>query len=250
MNAPVFSQRGDDSKPARLRSQWEIVEPFAQAIVFLNEIMDIAEELAAKPGMAWVHRRIFPRHHGGEFRTKLDGFLRGLEMHFAAADLDACVSTVKKMRDCSSRPGFRLAELDAYSRELKDRLLDQMKGRTFFSLTMKEVEYYSMPFKGWEAIVSKFPAATMDIEEARKCWLSRYAASVFHSLRVVECGLIVLGELVGVTDPGSWTSTTNCLRNIIKKEHADKHSIRAGKLSLFQQMHRSIGDLKMHGGIR
>jgi hypothetical protein len=67
-------------------------------------------------------------------------------------------------------------------------------------------------------ITKRFPAATEDIEEMNKCYaLCRYSASVFHSLLVMEHGLVALGKLLGVTDPKEgWDASCKKLEAIVK----------------------------------
>jgi hypothetical protein len=81
--------------------------------------------------------------------------------------------------------------------ELQGRLVDEMKEKSFFSLTIGEAQYYSIPRKGWEDILEGFPDTLTDVEEACKCFaLSRYPAAVFHSIQMVEAGLIELGKFI------------------------------------------------------
>jgi hypothetical protein len=47
-------------------------------------------------------------------------------------------------------------------------------GRSFWSLTAKEAEYYNKPIDGWKEAIDRFPSAIIDIEEMNKCFaLSR-----------------------------------------------------------------------------
>jgi len=75
--------------------------------------------------------------------------------------------------------------------------------------------------KGWEVIVTAFPAATDDVEEMNKCFgLCRYPAAVFHSLMVVEHGLVALGAQIDVTDPKrGWDATCKKLDEIMRGGH-------------------------------
>jgi hypothetical protein len=111
---------------------------------------------------------------------------------------------------------FAYEEFDRRFRAIDEMLRDELSEILLFSLGLNEAEFYQSPRKGWEEIISVFPATVSDIEESRKCFaLSRYAASVFHSLQVVETGLIALGEEIGVNDPHSgWTAVTNRLNSM------------------------------------
>jgi hypothetical protein len=86
----------------------------------------------------------------------------------------------------------------------------------------------------------------IDVEEASKCFaLSRYAAAIFHSVQVVEVGVIELGKLVGVTDPlPGWSATTNRLQNIIKKGHEARTPFERQHFAFFEQIQGTIEGLK------
>ena len=66
-------------------------------------------------------------------------------------------------------------------------------------------------------VIDRFPDTVMDVEEMGKCFaLSRYSACVFHSLLIVECGLIELGKEIKVADPKpGWDATCNKMRQLI-----------------------------------
>jgi len=83
---------------------------------------------------------------------------------------------------------------------------------------------YNNPLHEREEVAARFPSAGTDIEEASKCLaFSRYATSVFHSLQVVEIGLIELGKVLVIKDPIlGWTATTLRLKAILKARHPDR----------------------------
>ena len=107
-----------------------------------------------------------------------------------------------------------LKQLTQYLFELSSRIEDEMKGQMFLALELSEHERYRNPTNAWAAIIDRFPDAQEDIEEMSKCFaLSRYTASVFHALMVVEHGLLALGKYVGVPDPKpGWDATYNRVR--------------------------------------
>ena len=85
-----------------------------------------------------------------------------------------------------------------------------------------------------------------DAEEASKCFaLSRFAASVFHSVQLVEVGLIELGTFIDVRDPSSgWTATTNRLTAIIKKDHGQRTDFERKNYAFLEQMQGTVEGLK------
>jgi hypothetical protein len=81
-------------------------------------------------------------------------------------------------------------------RELRRRFEDDFKATYFLQLNSKQSEEFQNPTKGWEEIRSRFRETVRDIEEMQKCFsLERYPASVFHSMQVIEHGLIHLGGM-------------------------------------------------------
>jgi hypothetical protein len=73
----------------------------------------------------------------------------------------------------------------------------------------------------------------------------RYAAAVFHSVQVVEVGLIDLGEFIGVNDPHSgWTAVSNALDKVIAKKHQDRTAFELANFKFLEQVHGTVAGLK------
>ena len=82
-------------------------------------------------------------------------------------------------------------EFFGYGSELSSRIKDELAERQIFILSLQEGEHASNPRRGWEEIIKRFADSAVNIEEMVYCFaLERYAAAVFHSLQVVEIGLI------------------------------------------------------------
>jgi hypothetical protein len=111
---------------------------------------------------------------------------------------------------------------------------------------MREAEYYSKPWKNWEEILRRFPDTASDIEEASKCFaLSRYGAAVFHSLQIIEIGLIELGTFIGVADPKSgWTAVANRLAKILSTKHHDRTEFEKQNFEFLEQVQGTVEALK------
>jgi hypothetical protein len=172
-----------------------------------------------------------------------------VENDFIELELTASLATLRKIQAVTQEGKGVRETLNAIlflQVELHGRLIDEMQGKLFWTLNVKEAEWYKNPRKGWKEIIERFPDAVSDIEEASKCFaLSRYAAAIFHSVQVVEIGLIDLGKLIGVTDPLSgWNATTNRLQGIIKKGHEARTPFEQQHFAFFEQMHGTIEGLK------
>ncbi len=161
-------------------------------------------------------------------------------------ELTASVATIGRIRQVLGETNYEVATLTALVDELLGRLYDEMRGRFFWSLTLSETQSYSNPRKGWEQIIDRFPDAVTDIEEAHKCFaLSRYPASVFHSLQIVESGLIELGAFILVKDPRSgWTAVANELKKIAWKKYEDRSAFEKSNGEFLEQMQGTVEGLK------
>jgi hypothetical protein len=161
-------------------------------------------------------------------------------------ELVASVATIKKMRRQLAQPNCTWGEYGALAEELYHRLFDEMRGRFFWSLSIRETEYYIRPWNGWEKIISRFPDTLEKVEEASKCFaLSRYAAAVFHSLQVIEVGLIELGTFMDVKDPLSgWTAVSNRLNSIMGKKYNERTDFERQNFEFLEQVQGTVEALK------
>jgi hypothetical protein len=77
---------------------------------------------------------------------------------------------------------------------ITDLIKSEMENELFFRVPSERAEFYSPngPLFG-SRVADAFPSASMDIEEAGKCFaLGRFTASVLHSMRILETGLVSL----------------------------------------------------------
>jgi hypothetical protein len=160
--------------------------------------------------------------------------------------LDASAATIRKLRAALTKPNPTSTEINPLTIELGGRLHDEMEGKYFWALTMSETEYYKNPHKGWEEVIATFKASITDVEEASKCFaLSRYAAAVFHSLQVVEIGLIDLGRVIVATDPQTgWNATTKRLNKILATKYPDRTPFQQKHSQFLEQINATIEALK------
>jgi hypothetical protein len=164
----------------------------------------------------------------------------------AELGLGASVATIKKFQHLSSEPDQGDAKIVELVRELKGRLHDEMQEASFFSLAPHEATLYRKPLKGWERIATRFPGVTTDVEEAARCYaLSRYPASTFHCLQVVEHGLIELGTFIGVADPQSgWTAVCHQMKKIIKTDYSQRTQFQRDNFAFIEQVFATTEALK------
>ncbi len=109
-----------------------------------------------------------------------------------------------------------------------------------------ETDYYANYRQKWIDVIQRFPNSEDDIDEAGKCFaLGRYTAAVFHSLQIIEIGLIELGRVLGVKDPlPGWTATTNRLKAIIRTKYQDRSAFQQKHSALIEQLDALTESLK------
>jgi len=183
---------------------------------------------------------------GDEFRrTGLPAFT-GMESSCIDLELGTSLATVRKIITVIDRPSSRWGDLYPLAEELRGRLIDEMESKSFWELSTRERQYYEQPRKGWDVVISRFPDSVTDIEEASKCFaLSRYAAAVFHSLQVVEIGLIDLGRVIVATDPQTgWNATTKRLKEILAIKYPDRTPFQEQHSQFLEQISATIEVLK------
>jgi hypothetical protein len=157
----------------------------------------------------------------------------------------SCVS-IQKILKWGTAAQARWKDITPFCSELKDRLVDETSVRVFFGLSARESDFFERPRTGWEAAIKRFPDIVEDVEEAGKCYaLSRYAASIFHSLQVVEAALIELGDFIGVSDPKSgWTAISNKLTSILKKPYNLQNEFERKNFAFLEQVQGTVEGLK------
>jgi len=181
-------------------------------------------------------------------REKLRRIHRDWESDLLIQGLIASAATSRKIlrlvSDSEKTP--TVGEIRRLSEELSERLIDETSAMSFFSLSASEAQMYNQPRAGWQEIISRFPNIVDDVEEARKCFaLSRYSGAVFHSLQIVEVGLIELGTFIGVTDPHSgWTAVANQLKKIVSKKYDDRTEFEKTHAAFLEQVQATVEALK------
>lgn len=170
--------------------------------------------------------------------------------HYAEAmsglGLSASRASMKKISDKFADESTAWKDISQLAGEFLGRLIDETEDRMFFYLSSRETECFAMPRAGWESAVARFPSIVDDVEEAQKCFaLSRYAAAVFHSVQIIEAGLIELGGFLKISDPHSgWTSVAGALQKVIDKKHTDRSRFERKNFTFLEQMQGLVQGLK------
>src|SRR4029077_6176572 len=75
---------------------------------------------------------------------------------------------------------------------------EAMGRQLFLTVGLDDRKYFEEPLLSREA-ASCFPAADQELQEAGKCFaLDRHSATVYHSMRALEVGLLAIARRLGV----------------------------------------------------
>jgi hypothetical protein len=229
---------------------WEI-RPFQ--IVSLLDVLKHCADAYFAIGLALEKTRLLagyfqvkgkeeiPEEDRPGIREELEHTLRHLRssgLEFSAMFLDQVLKTPEDLNSTE-----KLSE-DMHALEM--RVMDELSLTLFMQISKENEESYTNPRKGWEKIIERFANTVTDIEEARKCFaLARYTASVFHSLQVVEVGLIELGTFIGVNDPISgWTAVAQRLKRILETKYQDLSQFEKDNRPFIEQVQGTVEALK------
>jgi hypothetical protein len=181
-----------------------------------------------------------------DFRVSHTNLLAEWERDCRELELAASLATIERMLKLVVEPTSRYKEYGELAQELQGRLEDEMKLRYCWALSLKESETYEQWWKGWQPIIARIPDTLNDIEEAQKCFaFSRYPASVFHSIQIIEAGLIELGMFIKVADPKSgWTAVANELKKIVLKRHEEMTDFEKQHFQFLEQVQGTVEALK------
>lgn len=245
MNAPLRFSTG------ALRSLWDIMRPFhAYAFLSAKGFLRNYHSYSMLSRLSWLGLmkdmtagKVIDKGH----RTTYLGAWDSMRPFVEELDLDASLTALDRMLTCLKDKRSTFGEYWKLAADFERRLEDQMKGRMFLSLNSWEASTYTDPLSGWQEIVAQLPDSQRDIEEARKCQaLSRYAAAVFHSLQVVEHGMIALGDAFSVTDHiKGWTATKARLEAIRRTKYPDRSPLEQKHSAFLEQMHPLIDGLSL-----
>lgn len=222
------------SHPSRIVSLYELMRRF-NAALFMN--------LA---GMLTAAARSTEGQIEADQKQRLAAMIGNFRNEFRTMGLEASKATTEKMLKFLTPESCTWRDFGFLADELKSRLLDETVGRWYFCLQGQEIPYYKHPRDKWEIIISRFPQAGVDIEEASRCWAcSRYTAAVFHSVQIVEIGLIDLGAFIGVNDPMSgWTAVSQRLKKIIDTKYQDLSEFEKANRPFLEQLQGTVESLK------
>lgn len=224
-----------DWRPGKLRSLWEIMQEF-----------DAGGFLAVMRGLAVVMANDDNDFIEESMRVHISKSFTGYLPLLGKIGLIGSRASAKKLILELNKGQRKWRHIKPVCKEIQERLIDEMDAKIFFALTPRETDFYDAPRAAWKEALARFPAILDDVEEASKCLaLSRYPASVFHSVQIVEAGLIELGGFLRVNDPLSgWTAVAGALKKVIDKKHGDRTTFEKKNFAFLEQTQGTVEGLK------
>jgi hypothetical protein len=128
---------------------------------------------------------------------------------------------------------------------IRQRALDELATKHFFALDSKEHRLFNGDDGFTHDVITKFPGAAYDIDEAMKSLaLGRSTASVFHMMRITESALRAVHHCLAIPVPmqgndRNWGTIANRIREEIKtrgKSFAER--------DLFQEIYARLDAVK------
>lgn len=121
------------------------------------------------------------------------------------------------------RYGFRnrpAVALVATVEDLRDCIVFELQSQMFFSIPAHRQPAY-LDHRAWfgETTIDRFPRIDGDVRDACQCYaFGQWTATVFHSMRILERGLHVLGNRYGVKWPEEkdWGAIIDLITKAIK----------------------------------
>ncbi|MCH7737526.1 MAG: hypothetical protein IH872_09025 [Chloroflexi bacterium] len=160
-----------------------------------------------------------------EFKLSFGKHWEDLEQACKEFGLTGPATTIAKIHQAVARPGLTYGKAKRLFDELSGRLSDESNSLQLFMVERDELRYVTERNLFGEDVAASFQKASFDIEEAGKCLaFDRGTACVFHLMRVMELGLRVLGDALGIpsTSNRNWDEILNKADKEMKQRRQDQ----------------------------
>jgi hypothetical protein len=211
-------------KPYHLVSLWDMLRFYADRFLGINHALDMMRFEFTANGL---------RHHdfseNGKDRAGLEAFLRLL--HTMLSELHLPMSAKQALHCLKS---FEYADrvddkLCDETFALYRRIKDEFENQLFFMIPPNKASLYESGATFFDKRASdRFPDLLYDMDEACKCYaLGRTTACVFHLMRIMERGVQVFGDLLGVTSTAEkvWQTIIGDIRKAVEKKYPDRKQV-------------------------
>lgn len=130
------------------------------------------------------------------------------------------IAKMKRGLSSETKKPESMANFIAQSAELRERIADELKLEFFLHMPRSQAVLYREPDSALgKEITSKWPRMATDISEAAKCFsLSRFTASVFHLMRVMESAVQEFGTKLGIAlvNEKNWQNILDEINKAVK----------------------------------
>lgn len=156
-----------------------------------------------------------------ETRSRLNGWIGKIGLDVANEyELSAAKDRVMRFVELIENPNATNREVYYQFKALREAVDDGIKGQFVYRYPKAKANVLASWKSDWAAVVRVFPVAAVDIQAGVDIWaLGHHTASVFHMMRVLECGLGALAHNVGrVFDTQNWQNIINEIEKAIRQE--------------------------------
>jgi hypothetical protein len=144
---------------------------------------------------------------------------------FKEAGMDFSALYVEQMKAALVSTDFTVGRYKLMAKVLQGRITDETGLALFMVIPKNKIEFFEKPNLFGQQVADNFPSATLDIEEAGKCYAAgRNTATVMHLMRVMEVGLRLTATALGLPDPthANWQSIIDKINREINQKAATK----------------------------
>jgi hypothetical protein len=208
-------------QPGRLISLFEMNEFAADKMVNITANIEHLEKLAffhpnpPKVSISWN----IDKQQVKNCLSSILPDLEFLELHSTRAGCQRVIDGIDSLK---------AENLGQTCVELRHRLNDEMKGRTFFQLRKNQIGIFNNTLIAGDQFKANFPKANTELIEAGNCLaLDRYTACVCHLMRALEYVLKALQNELDITpDPEPWKNTWGKILAGIEAKKGDGKKIK------------------------
>jgi len=190
-----------------------------------DELVSFASRLESLNNQVWVKKQ--EEWTADERKQVLDSIaeLFAISRKIGTLEIPSALDQMQRIKNVLSNPDSRMKYPYGWHLvyALQERFMDDL-GRCFLLVVPKrDAELLQGKQLFGASVFERFPSATVDIEEAGNCLaLARSTAAVFHLMRVMEAGLKVTANALGVDYAPSWESYLRQMQPLIEMEWKKK----------------------------
>jgi hypothetical protein len=183
------------AEPYRL---WSLDE---MRVIFAHRIITLADSL----DHALYEARTQEGEVSKEVRAAYRKGFRSVKKTCEELGLSSSSDQAGRIVELLKWPDFNPGELAQELYDLRQRFTDELGHYLCLILTRDQARFWNTPQLFGAEVFERFPAATIDIEEAGKCLAChRGTAAVYHLMRAMESGLRVTAKALEIEYTPNW----------------------------------------------